>query len=348
MKQSRLQVFDPPMCCSSGVCGPNVDPELVRFSQDLDWLRKQGVDVERFNLASHPAAFAQQECVREALSKEGGNCLPLILVDGSIISRGTYPSRSTLMEITRIHEAVREERSEDTPTTASPRDPKSDPALCGPGCDCSATPAGRGMKMAISLLVLVAVVGVLLYKAWSAKQTASNDTATGGASAFAVGQAAPEAVSGTAAQPKGPNGAGAQVSNATGKIGDYLESLSDLNKVAQSQDAVFIFLPSAKNESVQDRTNAAVLAAQKTLKTNNITLGLYTLRAGSPDYPTISRQVQTPAILVASKGKGMAAVSGDVTETKLLQAFVASSSAGGCGPSGCGPSDCGPSSAGGK
>jgi hypothetical protein len=204
------------------------------------------------------------------------------------------------------------------------------------------------MKMAISLLVLLAVGGVLIYKASSARQTASNDMATGSASVFAVAQAAPEAVPGTAAQPTAQSGPIAQPSQASGKFGEYLQALSDLNKVALNQDAVFIFIPGAKNEPVQDPTNAALLAAQKTLRSNNITLGLYTLRTSSPDYSAISRQVQTPAILVASKGKGMAAVSGDVTETKLLQAFVASSSAGGCGPSGCGPSDCGPSSAGGK
>jgi hypothetical protein len=87
-----------------------------------------------------------------------------------------------------------------------------------------------------------------------------------------------------------------------------------------------------------DKTNTAVLAAQRTLKSSKITLGLYTLPTRSPDYPAISAQVQAPAILVACKGKGMAAVSGDVTEAKLLQAFVATSRAGGCGPSGCGPS----------
>ena len=348
MKHSKLHVFDPPMCCSSGVCGPNVEPELVRFSSDLDWLRKLGVEVERFNLSSHPGAFARNERVREALSKEGGNCLPLILVDGSIISRGIYPSRSRLMEFKGIHEAVREERSDDTPTSASLNDPKSGPALCGPGCDCNAAPAGKRIKMAISLIVLLAVVGVFLYKASSTRQTASDDGTIGSVSAFAVAPAVPEAVPGTAAQPTAQSGPDAQSSQATSKIGEYLPALSDLNKVALNQDAVFIFIPGAKNEPVQDRTNAAVLAAQKALKSSSIALGLYTLRTSSPDYTAVSRQVQAPAILVASKGRGMAAVSGEVTETKLLQAFVASSSAGGCAPSGCGPSGCGPSSAGGK
>ena len=82
MKRLRLQVYDPPMCCSSGVCGPTVNPELVRFSSDLDWLRRQGVEVERHNLSSRPGAFVEQEAVRESLRNEGAGCLPLIVVNG--------------------------------------------------------------------------------------------------------------------------------------------------------------------------------------------------------------------------------------------------------------------------
>lgn len=127
------------------------------------------------------------------------------------------------------------------------------------------------------------------------------------------------------------------------KIGEDLESLAALNKVALSQDAVFIFVPASSNMLADDKTSAAVLAAERTLITNKIVLGLYTLQTNSPNYSAIAAQVQAPAILVACKGKGMAAVSGEITENKLLQAFTASSRAGGCGPSGCGPSGCGPS-----
>jgi hypothetical protein len=125
----------------------------------------------------------------------------------------------------------------------------------------------------------------------------------------------------------------ADAGRTTGGTWQHLKSLGDLNEVALSKDAVFILVPGAKDEPVPDQTNAAVLAAQRTLKANNIALGLYTLATGSPEYAAISRQVQAPAILVASKGRGMAAVSGEVTESKLIQAFVASSSAGGCCPS---------------
>ena len=92
----RLQVFDPPMCCSTGVCGPTVDPALPQFAADLAWLQGQGVEVERFNLAQQPQAFAGNDLVRQQLTKSGSGCLPLLIVDGQVVSRGVYPTREQL------------------------------------------------------------------------------------------------------------------------------------------------------------------------------------------------------------------------------------------------------------
>jgi arsenite methyltransferase len=91
-----FQVYDKPMCCSTGVCGPQVDPVLPRFAADLDWLKSQGNRVERFNLAQQPAAFVQNNDVHQLLVTEGTGCLPVIVVDGRIVSRGEYPAREML------------------------------------------------------------------------------------------------------------------------------------------------------------------------------------------------------------------------------------------------------------
>ncbi|NQV26752.1 MAG: arsenite efflux transporter metallochaperone ArsD [Rhodopirellula sp.] len=91
-----IQVYDKPMCCSTGVCGPQVDPVLPRFAADLAWLKSQGHQVERFNLAQQPAAFVQNPEVQRLLATEGTDCLPLFTVDGHIVSRSEYPSRDTL------------------------------------------------------------------------------------------------------------------------------------------------------------------------------------------------------------------------------------------------------------
>src|SRR5579883_1397331 len=48
---TSVLVYDPPMCCSTGACGPDVDPVLVRFAADLAWLQEQGVAVQRYNLS---------------------------------------------------------------------------------------------------------------------------------------------------------------------------------------------------------------------------------------------------------------------------------------------------------
>jgi len=338
MQTTRLQVYDPPMCCSSGICGLEVNPDLVRFSSDLDWLRQQGVETERYNLASHPAAFAQQQAVKDALKNDGNDCLPLIVVNGTIVSKGIYPTRSNLMKLSGLNS--KQARAEATPAGTSPVEPGNDKAACGPGCACGTPSGGKRMKIAVSLIMLLVVASIFIYKAVAAKDNGSNNTAAKGDAAFRLAQPAPSTMPRAESQPSGT--ATPDAAKAGQKVGEYLESLSALNKVAINQDAVFVFIPAAKNDLADDKTNTAVLAAQRTLKSNKITLGLYTLPTSSPDYSGISAQVKAPAILVACKGKGMAAVSGDVTEQKLLQAFMASSSAGGCGPSDCGPSsaDC--------
>jgi len=93
---TAVHVFDPAMCCSTGVCGPSVDPELVRFAADLDWLKGQGVSVERFNLSQAPGAFAADAAVKAALEAKGEAGLPLVKVDGAVRSSGVYPSRGEL------------------------------------------------------------------------------------------------------------------------------------------------------------------------------------------------------------------------------------------------------------
>jgi arsenite methyltransferase len=91
-----LHVFDPTMCCSTGVCGPEVDPVLPRFAADLAWLASSGVEVVRHNLAQEPAAFVAEPAVAALLKEEGDGCLPVIVVDGAVVSQGSYPERGRL------------------------------------------------------------------------------------------------------------------------------------------------------------------------------------------------------------------------------------------------------------
>lgn len=93
---STVQIYDRAMCCSTGVCGPQVDPVLPKFAADLQWLAGQGHEVTRFNLSQDAAEFANNESVKQMLAEEGVECLPLVIVDGRIVSRSEYPSRENL------------------------------------------------------------------------------------------------------------------------------------------------------------------------------------------------------------------------------------------------------------
>ncbi len=93
----KLEVFDPAMCCSTGVCGVEVDPVLVQFSADLQWLAEHDLQVKRYNLSQEPQAFAGNPDVVKEM-EAGMDRLPILKVDGHIVSTGMYPSRIQLVQ----------------------------------------------------------------------------------------------------------------------------------------------------------------------------------------------------------------------------------------------------------
>ena len=124
---TQIEVFDPPMCCSSGVCGPQVDPLLAAFAADVDWLSTQGVSVTRHNLAQEPQAFVSNALVQQTLQREGDACLPLVLVNGEVAAQGAYPRRQELARLAGLM------------ATASSTKPKirlSSVGGCTPGSEC--------------------------------------------------------------------------------------------------------------------------------------------------------------------------------------------------------------------
>ncbi|WP_030174485.1 MULTISPECIES: arsenite efflux transporter metallochaperone ArsD [Actinomycetes] len=107
-----IEIFEPALCCATGVCGDDVDQALITFTADLDWLRTQGADIARFNLASEPMAFAEREPVTAFLQLSGSQGLPLVLVDGVTAMTGRYPTRDQLASWAGLTAPV------DTPATA--------------------------------------------------------------------------------------------------------------------------------------------------------------------------------------------------------------------------------------
>lgn len=91
-----IQIFDPALCCSSGVCGVDVDQKLVAAAADLEWAKHEGIPVERFNLAQQPTVFAETPAVKAFLERSGADALPVVLVDGEVALAGRYPTRAEL------------------------------------------------------------------------------------------------------------------------------------------------------------------------------------------------------------------------------------------------------------
>ena len=93
---STLDIYDPAQCCATGACGPDADDELAQFASALEGLKQSGVAVSRYNLGHQPGAFATNAMVKSAIEKEGIGCLPLVIADGRIVSKGRYPTREEL------------------------------------------------------------------------------------------------------------------------------------------------------------------------------------------------------------------------------------------------------------
>ncbi|MGC8525501.1 MAG: arsenite efflux transporter metallochaperone ArsD [Acidibrevibacterium sp.] len=124
MEATDIQVFDPALCCSTGVCGVDVDPQLIAIAADLAWARQQGAKVERFNLGQQPMVFVNNATVKGILDRSGQSALPLILVNGQIALVGRYPQRA---ELARWLGMAAEAQAAEPPAARG---------CCGPAGDC--------------------------------------------------------------------------------------------------------------------------------------------------------------------------------------------------------------------
>jgi len=204
---------------------------------------------------------------------------------------------------------------------------KQEAGTCGPGCNCGSTGSGRWRWIVGGVVLLVA--GVLAARAVVKDNGAAATPASTGFAALPAPTQTPA-----------PDAVGKP---ATTDAIKEIAALSELNAVADDTLGVFVFLPGT-NEVVAKIPTAQMQGAVKTMapQLNGGKVGIFTLKAGSRDYEQIASQMTVPGVLAMVKGRGMAPVTGEITETKLIQGFAAASSAGGCGPasSGCGPSGC--------
>ena len=201
-------------------------------------------------------------------------------------------------------------------------------ACCGPSCGCGTAAKPNKARWVVGVIVLAAA-GVLVVKGMIKSDKGSTETAT-------AGFANPVAVQSAAGADTKPAGTAAVEETS---VGTTIGAFAELNTAAAKTDAVFVFLP-GKEGSGTTAPSAPMKAAARAIETKGMKCALFTLKPGTPDYDQIAKQTSVPSVLALVKGKGMSAVSGEVTEAKLLQGYVGACSSGGCGPSasaGCCP-----------
>jgi hypothetical protein len=103
-----IRVFEPALCCNTGVCGTDVDENLVAFSADLQFLKENSVDIERHNMANDPMAFVEDATAKAFIEAAGSDGLPLTIVDGITVKTGSYPSRDELVKFAKLTVSVPE------------------------------------------------------------------------------------------------------------------------------------------------------------------------------------------------------------------------------------------------
>lgn len=99
---NSIKMYDPAMCCSTGVCGPSIDPELLRVSFVFNNLTKRSYSIERFNLSNDPTAFIDNILVNTLLNEKGVDSLPIILLNEEVVISGRYPTSEEFEKWTEI------------------------------------------------------------------------------------------------------------------------------------------------------------------------------------------------------------------------------------------------------
>lgn len=92
----KIEIFDPAMCCTTGVCGPSIDPELMRMATVINALQENGIIIKRHGLSNEPQDFISNKVINDILRKEGADILPVTLVDGEVAKTKEYPTNEEL------------------------------------------------------------------------------------------------------------------------------------------------------------------------------------------------------------------------------------------------------------
>jgi hypothetical protein len=96
---SQLVIYDPAMCCPSGMCGVSIDPEIIRVATTLHMFKSYNIEVKRYNLTSNPMEFVTQLEVNKYINEHGIDCLPITVYNNRVVMVGRYPTNQEMVEM---------------------------------------------------------------------------------------------------------------------------------------------------------------------------------------------------------------------------------------------------------
>lgn len=109
----KMQIFEPALCCETGLCGVSIDPELLRISTVVGALKKEGIAIERFNLNSAPMEFVTNTVINQYINEKGPEGLPAVMLDGEIVITGKYPTNEEIIKMLELPENMLKESEKD-------------------------------------------------------------------------------------------------------------------------------------------------------------------------------------------------------------------------------------------
>lgn len=101
----KMSIYEPAMCCDTGLCGVSIDPELLRISAIINALKKNGVEVKRYNLNSAPMEFVENKVINRFINEKGVDELPAVILEGEIIITKRYPTNEEFVKLLGIPES---------------------------------------------------------------------------------------------------------------------------------------------------------------------------------------------------------------------------------------------------
>lgn len=128
----KMSIYEPAMCCPTGLCGVGVNPELLRVSTVLNTLKRNGIAVQRFNLTSAPQEFVSNKAINEFINVNGVDELPAVVVEGEIVITGRYPTNQEFAKLLNIPAIMVNKK----PKIARPASNKSGNCGCSGGKCC--------------------------------------------------------------------------------------------------------------------------------------------------------------------------------------------------------------------